>query len=357
MNNFKNKRLPALQTAIQNTKEILNLSGLAVAVAYGRGPIETIVVGTDDKGQPLAEDSLFPIASITKLSVALAILRLADRGLLSVSDPLAKFLPDAVSSQSGITLKQLLTHSAGLPDTPEDAWKYDISLNWKTQSQVCLQINPKNPPGIRVAYSSLDYGLLAITIERITGQPFHEAIAKLVIQPLGIEAYLSSEPPRLPAYVTDSLDTHVGTSLEEWNSPFWRSLGEPWGGMVTTPSGSLSLLRAYQGLPDGFLSPEIILEATQDQTGGLGGGFEWQEWAHCPWGLGPWIITENMNHFAFPNANSGTLCHTGYSGCVVYRDSTADVSWAIHGTQSAADDWYTKAMSMISIAVLASAIT
>jgi len=356
MDDIKKAKLLNLQSAIQQAKETYQLSGLAVAIAYGKEPIDTIVVGADEKGRPLTEDSLFPIASITKLSVALAILRLADRGLLSVNDPLAKFLPDAVSAGSGITLKQLLTHSAGLPDIPEDAWKYDINLNWQTQSQVCLKIEPKNQAGIRVAYSDLDYGLLAITIERITGQSFHEAIDTLVIQPLGIEAFLGSEPPRLPAYIRYTPDEFAGTDLEA-NSPFWRLLGEPWGGMIATPAGTLGLFRAYQGLPDGFLSPEIILEATQDQTGRLGGGFDWQEWEHCPWGLGPWIIVENMNHFAFPNANPGTLCHTGYSGCVVYRDPIKDVAWAIHGTQTASDDWFTGTISIISDAVLASTTT
>ena len=190
MNYSENTRLLALQTAIQHARDTYEFAGLAVTVAYGKGPGHTIVVGTDEKGYPLTDDSLFPIASVTKLSVALAILRLSDRGLLSINDPLGNFVSNAASARSGITLSQLLTHSAGLPDFPEDAWTYSASLDWQIHVQACLRIATIAPPGSRVAYSNVDYGLLALVIERLTGLPLRDAITELVIQPLSIEAYL-----------------------------------------------------------------------------------------------------------------------------------------------------------------------
>jgi len=343
MHDQTNSKLSALRTAIQHAQETCRIPGLAVAVAYGKGPTHTIAVGTDEKGHPLVEDSLFPVASITKLSVALAILRLSDQHLLSVDDSLRRFVPDAASAQSGVTLKQLLTHTAGLPDFSEKAWKYDEALNWQIQAQACLTIIPHTLPGTRVAYSDVGYGLLAIVLERITRRSYQDVINELVIQPLGIEAYLGIEPPRIPAMITDPPDQHAGTPLERWNTPFWRSLGEPWVGMVTTPAGTLGLLRAYLGMPKDFLLPETRAAAIQDQTGGLGGGFPWQEWSHCPWGLGPMIITEHMNHWLLPTANPGTVCFGGYSGCAVFADPAADEAWSIHGTRTAADDWHSRA--------------
>jgi CubicO group peptidase (beta-lactamase class C family) len=193
-----------------------------------------------------------------------------------------------------------------------------------------------------------------MVVEQLTGQSVQDALTKLVIQPLGIEAYLGAEPPRVPAIITDPPDQHVGTSLELWNTPFWRSLGEPDSGMVTTPTGTVGLLRAYLGVPRDFLRLETRVAATHDQTGGLGGGFPWQEWAHCPMGLGPFIIAEQMNHFLLPTAAAGTLCLGGYSGCGVFADPAANVIWSIHGTRTGSDGWTSQAFPLISAAVLAS---
>jgi len=59
MDDIKKAKLLNLQSAIQQAKETYQLSGLAVAIAYGKEPIDTIVVGADEKGRPLTEDSLF----------------------------------------------------------------------------------------------------------------------------------------------------------------------------------------------------------------------------------------------------------------------------------------------------------
>jgi CubicO group peptidase (beta-lactamase class C family) len=355
MNGAADTRKSIIRDAIEHAQRDTHLAGLAVAVAYGNGSVETIAIGTDEKGNLLTSDSLFPIASITKLAVALAILRLSDQDLLSVNDPLARFVPNAAAAHYGITLQQLMTHTAGLSDAPEDPWTYDEKLNWRILAEACMQITPTTSPGTRVAYSNMHYGLLAIVIEQLTGQEFPDALEQLVIRPLAIEAYLGIEPPRTPAIVIDTADPHAGTTLEAWNTPFWRSLGQPWSGMVTTPVGALGLLRAYFGVPETFLRPETRAAATHDQTGGLGGGFPWQEWDRCPWGLGPMIIAQQMNHWLLPTANPGTLCHGGYSGCAVFTDPTASVAWSIHGTRTAADDWFPSAFPLISAAVLTSA--
>jgi CubicO group peptidase (beta-lactamase class C family) len=341
-----------LRDVIVRAKASAGLSGVAVAVAVGNAPVTTIVSGTDEQGNPLVPDSLFPLASVTKLAVALAILCLAEQQLLSVDDPLASSVPDAVAAQAGVTLKQLLTHTAGLPSLSADAWVYDAQLTWQRQAQACLQVAPTLPPGTRVAYRDVHYGLLGIAIERVTNKRLPDAINELVVQPLAIEAYLGTEPPRLPAAIVDPADEYTGTLLESWNTSFWRSLGTPWDGMVATPAASLGLLRAYVGMPTRFLHPATRDRATSDQTGGLGGGFAWQEWEHCPWGLGPMIIADQMQHWLLPTAPAGTLCHGGYSGCAVFTVPHADVTWSIHGTQSAAADWFSTVLPPISEAVL-----
>src|SRR5438034_1139441 len=74
----------AVAEAVMRTRAV---PGMVIAVARGDGPPEHLVVGEDGRGRPLAEDSLLPVASISKLAVALAVLRLAARGALGLDDP------------------------------------------------------------------------------------------------------------------------------------------------------------------------------------------------------------------------------------------------------------------------------
>jgi len=79
-------------------------------------------------------------------------------------------------------------------------------------------------------------------------------------------------------------DATAGAPLETFNSPYWRSLATPSGGLVATPAGALALVRAFRGQPAGFLRPATLAAAVRDQTGGLGGGIIVcsLEWPACP---------------------------------------------------------------------------
>jgi CubicO group peptidase (beta-lactamase class C family) len=193
-----------------------------------------------------------------------------------------------------------------------------------------------------VLYSNLGPGLLAVVVERLTHQTFQEALTRLVLSPLQIEGYLGSEPPRTPAVIAGKLGEQTGTSLEPYNTPFWRSLGLPWGGLVTNASGTLALVRAFAGILGGFLSTRLIFEATRDQTGGLGGGFfEPLWWPRSPWGLGAELRGDKSPHWTPPQASSESFGHAGASDCLVWHDPVADISWAILGAYTF-ESWWTQ---------------
>src|SRR5215472_3068924 len=219
-------------------------TGFAVAVSRRGKPAEHVVVGMDGAGRPLAADCLFPVASITKLALALAVLRLSDAGRLAAGDDLVKHVPDAAAALPGVTLRSLLTHTAGLPaETPEAEVPYQLGAGWPPLAEACRRIAPVRAPGSAFEYGNVGYGLLGLVVERLTGRSVDAALTELVFDPLAVEAYLGVEPPRTPAAVSGLSGQHVGTELEPFNSPFWRSLGLPWGGLVTTAAGALTLVQ------------------------------------------------------------------------------------------------------------------
>src|SRR5215211_3828882 len=165
-----------LETIRQRVSEALRrpaIPGVVVAVARDGEPIEHLAVGTDARGQPLAPDSLFPVASITKLATALSVLRLCDAGLLALDDALEQHLPEAVAARPGVTLRALLCHTAGLPvDVAPAHAPYAEGLDWQALGSACLLTPLEAPPATRVQYGNVGYGLLALAIERRTGEHF-----------------------------------------------------------------------------------------------------------------------------------------------------------------------------------------
>ena len=344
----------ALRVAIEQARERFELPGMAVAVARGHSEPLVLAAGTDARGAPLSEDSLVPVASITKLAMALCVLRLVEAGRIDLDDPLERYLPEAAAARPGVTIRRLLSHTAGLPDDvrPELA-PYRPGLDWGTLAAACLKTPPDEEPGLRVRYSNLGPGLLAVVVERLTGRVVSRVLEEQVFGPLGIEAYLGAEPPRSPAVIADVQSEHTGTDLEPFNSSFWRSLALPWGGMLTTVQGSVALARAFRGDPSGFLSDALCAEATRDQAGGLGGGFfKPMLWERCPWGLGVELRGSKSPHFTPAEASPASFGHAGASGCLTWLDPEADLAWAIAGLRISDNGWLLEAGPAIGSAIL-----
>jgi beta-lactamase class C len=316
---------------------------MVIAVSSKAGPLEYVVLGKDGQGQPLSPASLFPVASITKLATALAVLRLVAEGRLELDDELDHHLPQAAAAVSeGVTLRALLCHTNGLPyDLPEGAVEYGPELDWPTLARACLATPLREAPWKRVNYSNVGVGLLALVVEKVLGQPFPIALFRLVLEPLGIEGYLGKEPPTLPAYITGNYGLRAGTALEWYNSAFWRSLALPYGGLVTNAAGTLALVKAFAGQPTGFLPPALVAEATSDQTKGLAGGIMSGvlEWERCEWGLGVELRGSKTPHFAPKEAPPTSFGHAGASGCLVWYDPTLELGWAILGCLTF-DPWW-----------------
>ncbi len=339
----ESKDLPtsSIRAIVEEVRRERNVPGIVVAYTRGDGPVEHLSTGIDASGTPLAPETLLPVASVTKLGTALALLRLAARGALSIDDPLSSHLPQASAAVPGVTLRRLLCHTSGLPfDLPPGAAPYAPGLDWPALARACLTTPLQDPPMTRVRYSNIGPGLLARIVEMRTGLPFPSALRDLVLDPLQIDGWLGEAPPRPVAKLTGSLGKHAGTEIEAYNSPFWRSLGLPWGGLITTAAGALALVRAFSGVPPDFLPDDLRADATGDSTEGLPGGlYDSLAWPKCPWGLGPELRGEKAPHHSPQQASPGSFGHVGASGSLAWSDPEAGISWAVLGTRTFETWW------------------
>lgn len=137
-------------------------------------------------GRPNTLDSRFRVASITKTFTAAAISLLADLELLALDDTVDEYVPEFPGG-SRITLQDLLLHRSGLAN-PDYAEQFTRSLSLPELVQHIGERPVLFAPGERSQYSSAGYNLLALVIERVTEQPYEQALQDLLFEPLEMRA-------------------------------------------------------------------------------------------------------------------------------------------------------------------------
>jgi uncharacterized protein YbbC (DUF1343 family)/CubicO group peptidase (beta-lactamase class C family) len=135
--------------------------------------------------EPLSKDTIYDAASLTKVvATTTAVLILADRGKLRLDDPVARHLTEfAVSDKKRITIRQLLTHHSGLK--PGLVFNGEWTGTAKALQLACTQ-PVSSPPGERHIYSDINFILLALLVERVSGVPFDRFCEREIFKPLGM---------------------------------------------------------------------------------------------------------------------------------------------------------------------------
>ncbi|MGB3561841.1 MAG: serine hydrolase domain-containing protein [Thermoanaerobaculia bacterium] len=136
-----------------------------------------------EKEVEFAPDTISTIGSITKQFTAAAILELEEQGRLSVEDPLSQFFADLPRDKADITLHQLLTHTAGMPDAlgeDEDWIGRDAFLEQVWAAELASE------PGSEYSYSNVGYSVLAAVIEGVSGQDYERFLRSTFFDPLGM---------------------------------------------------------------------------------------------------------------------------------------------------------------------------
>lgn len=165
--------------------------GCVVGVMRKGELIHSAAFGLADvaRAMPMDTDTVVEIASVSKQFTAFAVLLLEQRRLLSLDDPLLKFLPELAGSARGVTLRHLLHHTGGLRDYIAlmefvgRRWSDRVTRDEAFQAVVRQQA-PNFPPGERYEYSNTGYFLLSQVVERVSGQPFPEFARVNIFEPL-----------------------------------------------------------------------------------------------------------------------------------------------------------------------------
>jgi CubicO group peptidase (beta-lactamase class C family) len=166
--------------------------GVAVMVIHGRTMLYSAAVGLADVERriPIGPRTAFDIASVSKQFTATLAMILHQEGRLDYDTPVVRFLPELSRFGERMTVRHLLTHTAGLPDYYDTLARSTAAGGWVTNRNaldfLARQGEPVFPPGDRFQYSDAGYEMLALVLEKAGGQPFADLLRKRVFEPLGM---------------------------------------------------------------------------------------------------------------------------------------------------------------------------
>ncbi|UZJ32445.1 serine hydrolase domain-containing protein [Streptomyces endophytica] len=259
--------VPALRAAIGDLEHPqLTAAQVRVSGSAGRW-YGTAGVADRDTGRAVRARDTFRIGSITKVFVATVVLQLAAEGRVAVESPIQRQLPGLLPAGfPPITVLQLLNHTSGLPDekgapdlsTPEAVARHRYD-RW-TPRQIVALVPPgpmKFTPGRKQEYRGINYVLLALLIERLTGRPYGEVVADRILRPLGLcHTRVPGNDPRIHGpHVHGYLKMTDGTLLDITDFDQSDAWGE--GEMIST-TGDLD--RFLTALFSGELLPPRELD-------------------------------------------------------------------------------------------------
>ncbi|MBX0293106.1 beta-lactamase family protein [Hymenobacter sp. HSC-4F20] len=132
-------------------------------------------------GVPIAADTRFPIASMTKLFTAILTLQLLEKAQLRLDAPASAYVPDLPAACRSITLRELLTHTSGLQNEPVRAYQAAYSTKEFVQRFV-VKDSTQKPSAFN--YNNVDYILLTHVLETVTKKPFAALVQAQILSPL-----------------------------------------------------------------------------------------------------------------------------------------------------------------------------
>lgn len=300
---------------------------LANATASGQVEAASLLVRHGDSefsrsfGAAKNSDAIFLLASITKPITVAAVMALFEQGAFRLEDPVRRFIPTfRGDGRDRITLRQLFTHTSGLPDQlPENRELRSRHAELAEFVEGALRTPLLFPPGTKHGYSSMAILLASEVAQRISGQSIASLVDENVCQPLGMQ-HSALGVGRLPRAslmrcqvehaAPESGSGDPSAKDWDWNSDYWRELGVPWGGAHGSSADVGRFVDAFLHPQQRFLRPQTARMMITN---------------HNPPGIHPRGLGFDLGGGTGGPAQSPSVFgHTGSTGTLCWADPESD---------------------------------
>ena len=336
---------PAIALCIRRRGEII----LDRAIGHARGN------GSDDpEDTPLVKatpDTLFNFFSGSKSVTAMLIHLLQEEEQLHVDEPVATFIPEfAKRRKHSITIRDILTHRAGIPATPEEAINLDLLSQPEEIVRAFCELEPTHRPGSVQAYQAVTSGfILGEIIRRVTGQDIRDFLTAKIREPLKMKHFNYGVPPELLDQVAVDAFTgptptwpyknlvHVafGASMRELvdlgNDPRFRTGVAPAANVIATPE---EISRFFETLLCGgtyqdsrVFEQRTVARAVEPQVTGQ---VDRVLMMPIPLSMGFMLGLRSFGFYGPRTANA--FGHLGFTNVLGWADPDRDISVALMNT-------------------------
>lgn len=264
-----------MEERIESLMDEGDIPGLSLVILRPDRPdyIKSFGFADNSTEIPVTADTLFEIASCSKAFTALAALKVEAEGLFNLDDKVTDHLPWFKPTFEGehypITLRQLLQHTSGIPFKSvgyiplEGAKKGAIEDAVKAIKDIHLQ----DRPGTRFSYATINYDVVALAMEKVTGQTYEEYMDKQIFAPLGLTA-TTVGMERVP----EGMSQHISKghkigffSARRYDAPAYRG-NWPAGYVVTNGKDLARWLKLQMGLVENPLASVIEKSHQRDEN-------------------------------------------------------------------------------------------
>lgn len=152
-----------------------------------------------DKPVPMAKDTIFDLASISKIFTTVAAMKLYEEGKFKLDDKVAQYLPEfSENGKENVTIRQLLTHTSGfVPFIP----LYNMGTNREDRLHIVLTYPLKNPPGTTYTYSDLNMITMGVLVEKLSGKRLDQYVKEVITDPLKMKDTMYNPPAYLKSRI------------------------------------------------------------------------------------------------------------------------------------------------------------
>ena len=325
--------------------------GAALCIQIGGDTVVDLWAGTADKDgeQTWHTDTIANLFSCTKTFTAVTALQLVEEGKLALDAPVAKYWPEfAAAGKASITLRQLLSHRAGLPALRE-LLPPEALYEWQTMVDALAAEAPWWTPGEGHGYAAITYGwLVGELIRRADGRSPGQSIVARTAQPLGLDFHIGladdefyrvahiarskgsqgdASAQRLlmammkePASMSTRAFTNPPSIMTSTNKPQWRRMEQP---AANGHGNARSLAGFYSGLLDGrLLGPEMFAELTREHSVGEDKTLRTQ----TRFGLGCMLDQPQVGNATY-GLSAKAFGHPGAGGSIGFADPQREVAF------------------------------
>lgn len=197
--------VPEIEKLIKKSMRDSGIPGLSAVIVHGGQTVYKSGFGFADMqtGTKVTGNTLFQLGSNSKAFTALGVLQLEKNGLISLNDPITKYIPWLKLYYSGtevqVTIDQFLHHTSGVPaGTIESIPELSGPQALEQTVKILAGSELKSKPGERYEYATLNYDVLGLLIQKVSGSTYEAYMEQNVLKPLGLngtQMYLGSPDP------------------------------------------------------------------------------------------------------------------------------------------------------------------